>query len=98
MGQCLCGEFFKTLKAEADKVEGRHTKEEVRVEVCEYMEPYYNKRRRHSALGLCYTDSINTLRRRLIYRPSYRGKSRHGANTACDTARAVPGIQPSFMR
>jgi transposase InsO family protein len=42
---------FKTLKAEADKVKGRHPKEEVRVEVCEYMEPYYNKRRRHSALG-----------------------------------------------
>jgi transposase InsO family protein len=36
--------FFKTLKAEADKAEGRHSKEEV-------MEPYYNKRRRHSALG-----------------------------------------------
>jgi transposase InsO family protein len=43
--------FFKTLKAEADKVEGRHPKEEVRVEVCEYIEPYYNKRCRHSVLG-----------------------------------------------
>jgi transposase InsO family protein len=43
--------FFKTLKTEVDKVEGMHTKEEVRVEVCEYMELYYNKRRRHSALG-----------------------------------------------
>ncbi|MDR2792845.1 MAG: integrase core domain-containing protein [Treponema sp.] len=51
MGQCLCGEFFKTLKAEVDKVEGRHSKEEERVEVCEYIERYYNKRRRHSALG-----------------------------------------------
>ncbi|MDR2793108.1 MAG: integrase core domain-containing protein [Treponema sp.] len=50
-GQCPCGAFFKTLKAEADKAEGRQTKEEVRVEVCEYIEPYYNKRRRHSALG-----------------------------------------------
>ncbi|MDR2792707.1 MAG: integrase core domain-containing protein, partial [Treponema sp.] len=43
--------FFKTLKAEADKVDGRQTKEAERVEVCEYMEQYYNKRRRHSALG-----------------------------------------------
>jgi transposase InsO family protein len=43
--------FFKTLKAEVDKVERRHTKEEVRVEVFEYREPYYNKRRRYSALG-----------------------------------------------
>ncbi|MDR2808544.1 MAG: integrase core domain-containing protein [Spirochaetaceae bacterium] len=43
--------FFKTLKAEADKVEGKHPKEEVRVEVFEYMELYYNKHRRHSAFG-----------------------------------------------
>jgi transposase InsO family protein len=43
--------FFKTLKAEVDTLEGRHTKEEVRVEVFEYMELYYNKRRRYSALG-----------------------------------------------
>jgi transposase InsO family protein len=54
-GNCwdnACAEsFFKTLKAEADKVEGRHSKEEVRVEVFEYIELYYNKRRRHSALG-----------------------------------------------
>jgi putative transposase len=40
--------FFKTLKAEADKVEGRHSKEE---EIFEYIEPYYNKRRRDTALG-----------------------------------------------
>jgi transposase InsO family protein len=43
--------FFKTLKAEVDKAEGRHSKEEVRVAVFEYIELYYNKRRRHSALG-----------------------------------------------
>jgi putative transposase len=43
--------FFKTLKAEADKVEGRHPKEEERVEVFEYIEPYYNKRRMSTALG-----------------------------------------------
>ncbi|MDR2792340.1 MAG: integrase core domain-containing protein [Treponema sp.] len=51
LGQCLYGAFFKALKAEADKVEERRTKEEVRVAVCEYREPYYNTRRRHSALG-----------------------------------------------
>ncbi|MDR2793928.1 MAG: hypothetical protein LBB61_09755 [Treponema sp.] len=43
--------FFKTLKAATDKAEGRHPKEEVRVAILEYIEPYYNKRRRHSALG-----------------------------------------------
>jgi transposase InsO family protein len=54
-GNCwdnACAEsFFKTLKAEADKAEGRHPKEEVRVAILEYMEPYYNKRRRDTALG-----------------------------------------------
>ncbi|MDR2793075.1 MAG: hypothetical protein LBB61_05345 [Treponema sp.] len=33
------------------KVEGRHPKEEERVEICEYIESYYNKRRRDTALG-----------------------------------------------
>ncbi|MDR2792602.1 MAG: hypothetical protein LBB61_02910, partial [Treponema sp.] len=59
-----CAEsFFKTLKAEANQAEGRQTKEEGRVEVCEYREPYYNKRRRDKRYGarLCYTDSGNTL-------------------------------------
>jgi hypothetical protein len=31
--------------------EGRRIKEEVRVAILEYIEPYHNKRRRHSALG-----------------------------------------------
>jgi hypothetical protein len=49
---CACAErFFKPLKEELDKVEGRHTKEEVRVEVFEYIELYYTKRRRDTALG-----------------------------------------------
>jgi transposase InsO family protein len=43
--------FFKTLKGEVDKVEERHPKEEVRIEVFEYIELYYNKRHRHSTLG-----------------------------------------------
>jgi hypothetical protein len=47
-----CAErFFKPLKGEADTLEGRHTKEEVRVEIFEYMELYYTKRRRDTALG-----------------------------------------------
>jgi transposase InsO family protein len=54
-GNCwdnTCAEsFFKTLKVEVDKVEGTRTKEEVRVEVFEYIELYCNKRRRHSTLG-----------------------------------------------
>jgi transposase InsO family protein len=54
-GNCwdnACAEsFFKTLKWELDVLEGRHTKGQVRTAVFEYIEIYYNRRRRHSALG-----------------------------------------------
>jgi len=47
-----CAEsFFKTLKWELDILNGKHTKQEVKLEVFEYIEMYYNRRRRHSALG-----------------------------------------------
>jgi transposase InsO family protein len=43
--------FFKTLKWELDILEGKHTRQEVKLEVFEYIEIYYNRRRRHAALG-----------------------------------------------
>jgi len=47
-----CAEsFFNTLKWELDILDGRHSKEEVKLGVFEYIEIYYNRRRRHSALG-----------------------------------------------
>jgi hypothetical protein len=52
--QRLCGEFFKTLKAEVDNLEGRRMKEEVRDAVFEYMKMYQNKYRRDMALGYAY--------------------------------------------
>jgi transposase InsO family protein len=54
-GNCwdnACSEsFFKTLKAELDILEGNHSSKEVQTGVFEYIEVYYNRRRRHSALG-----------------------------------------------
>jgi transposase InsO family protein len=54
-GNCwdnACAEsFFKTLKAELDILEGGHSSKEVRTGVFEYIEIYYNRCRRHSALG-----------------------------------------------
>jgi transposase InsO family protein len=54
-GNCwdnACAEsFFKTLKAELDILEGNHSSKEVQTGVFEYIEAYYNRRRRHSALG-----------------------------------------------
>jgi transposase InsO family protein len=47
-----CAEsFIKTLKWELDSLNGKHTRKEVKLEVFEYIEMYYNRRRRHSALG-----------------------------------------------
>jgi len=47
-----CAEsFFKTLKRELDILDGKHTKKEVKTGVFEYIEIYYNRCRRHSAIG-----------------------------------------------
>jgi transposase InsO family protein len=47
-----CAEsFFKTLKTELDIFVGNHNFKEVQTGVFEYIEVYYNRRRRHSALG-----------------------------------------------
>ena len=54
-GNCwdnACAEsFFKTLKSELYILEGNHSSKEVMTGVFEYIETYYNRRRRHSALG-----------------------------------------------
>jgi transposase InsO family protein len=54
-GNCwdnACAEsFFKTLKVEQEMLEGKHSAKEVRAAIFEYIEIYYNRCRRHSALG-----------------------------------------------
>ena len=54
-GNCwdnACAEsFFKTLKVELDVLEGKHSVKQVQAAVFEYIEIYYNRCRRHSALG-----------------------------------------------
>jgi len=47
-----CAEsFFKTLKTELEVLYGRHSLDQVKTAVFEYIEVYYNRCRRHSALG-----------------------------------------------
>jgi transposase InsO family protein len=47
-----CAEsFFKTLKIELDDLKRRCSKKQVKTAVFEYIEVYYNRCRRHSALG-----------------------------------------------
>ena len=54
-GNCwdnACSEsFFKTLKRELDSLNGRSTRKQVQLAVFEYIEAYYNRVRKHSALG-----------------------------------------------
>jgi len=54
-GNCwdnACAEsFFKTLKIELEDLKRRCSKNHIRTSVFEYIEVYYNRRRRHSALG-----------------------------------------------
>ena len=54
-GNCwdnACAEsFFSTLKTELVELERRRNKNQIKTAVFEYIEIYYNRRRRHSALG-----------------------------------------------
>jgi transposase InsO family protein len=54
-GNCwdnACAEsFFKTLKAELDILEKGGSAKQIKTAVFEYIEAYYNRCRRHSALG-----------------------------------------------
>jgi len=54
-GDCwdnACAEsFFKTLKVELEILSGRYSSYQVQTAVFEYIEVYYNRCRRHSALG-----------------------------------------------
>jgi len=54
-GNCwdnACAEsFFKTLKIELDELKRRCSKNQTKTSVFEYIEVYYNRCRRHSALG-----------------------------------------------
>jgi transposase InsO family protein len=63
-GNCwdnACAEsFFKTLKWELDILDGKHSKKEVKTGVFEYIEIYYNRRRRHSALGYATPLALTT--------------------------------------
>jgi transposase InsO family protein len=43
--------FFATLKAELPHHSDYATREEARIEIAEYIDVFYNSRRRHSALG-----------------------------------------------
>jgi putative transposase len=43
--------FFHTLKGELVAFEDYHSREEAQISVFEYVEVFYNRQRRHSALG-----------------------------------------------
>jgi len=65
-GNCwdnACAEsFFNTLKRELNLSKGRYSANQIKALVFEYMEIYYNRRRRHSALGyaipIAFTNNV----------------------------------------
>lgn len=62
-GNCwdnACAEsFFKTLKRELAGLDGQSTRKQVKLSVFEYIEAYYNRIRKHSALGYVTPVSFN---------------------------------------
>jgi transposase InsO family protein len=65
-GNCwdnACAEsFFKTLKAELETLDGKHSAAEVRQAVFLYIEAYYNRVRMHSALGYVAPNALGLIR------------------------------------
>ena len=63
-GNCwdnACAEsFFKTLKMELDLSERRYNKKQLKTIIFEYIEVYYNRRRRHSAFGYAIPIALTT--------------------------------------
>ena len=57
--------FFKSLKAELIYGNKLITKEKMKLEISEYIEIWYNKKRRHSALNYA---TINEFNNQLIYK------------------------------
>jgi len=63
-GNCwdnACAEsFFKTLKIELDLSKRRYNKKLLKTIIFEYIEAYYNRRRRHSAIGYAIPIALTT--------------------------------------
>jgi len=61
-GNCwdnACAEsFFSTLKSELKTLKGRYNKKQIKTAVFEYIETYYNRCRRHSALGYATPEAL----------------------------------------
>ena len=51
--------FFKSLKTELIYSNKLITKEKMKLEILEYIEIWYNKKRRHSALNYATIDEFN---------------------------------------
>ena len=65
-GNCwdnACAEsFFKTIKTELEALNVRHSINQVKTAVFEYIEVYYNRCRRHSALGYATPLALTTIK------------------------------------
>ena len=67
-GNCwdnACAEsFFKTLKTEVEILDGKHSSAEIQTELFHYIEVYYNRKRRHSAID--YKAPVEVLYKKVV--------------------------------
>ena len=52
--------FFSSLKTERTANKTYHTRDQAKADVFDYMERFYNPRRRHSTLGVSQSDGVRT--------------------------------------
>jgi putative transposase len=51
LGQCSDGELFSSLKTERTRRKTYRTRDQARADVFDYIERFYNPKRRHSTIG-----------------------------------------------
>lgn len=55
--------FFHTLKVELVHDANYRTREEAKTSIASYIECYYNRKRRHSAINYCISEQYDNLMR-----------------------------------
>ena len=59
----VCESFFSTLKREMNASAGFRSYREAELLIFDYIEIFYNRKRRHSALGYCSPDEFERRQR-----------------------------------
>ncbi len=90
--------FFATLKKERVHQETYSTREEARASVFDYIELFYNRKRRHSALAYQSPDDFERTSSRGEEKNRQSGAKQIGASNEVETGAAAQRLNASPVR